>query len=253
MGILKQWENQMTTQVNDNLFLVCGVPATGKSACLRNLENVIYLNCESGKKLPFRPKNFKQFVITDPYQVYEAFQWAEEQPEYTTIVVDGLNFLMDMFESQYIIGSSDSRAAWGDYAQFFKNLMQQHVAASSKNVIFTAHTRTDYNEKTMQFETRVPIKGSLANQGLEAYFSMIVSTKKIALNDLAEKKQESEFLNITEQEKALGYKHVFQTTVTAETTQERMRGPMGMWDPNEVFIDNDCLHILKRLGEYYGE
>lgn len=240
-------------QVNDNLFLVCGVPATGKSACLRDLENVIYLNCESGKKLPFRPKNFKQFVITDPYQVYEAFAWAEEQPQYTTIVIDGLNFLMDMFESTYIIGSSDSRAAWGDYSQFFKNLMQQHVAKSTKNVIFTAHTKTEYNEKTLSFETKVPIKGALANQGIEAYFSMILSTKKISLADLAEKKQDSELLNITEQEKVLGFKHVFQTTVTADTVQERMRGPMGMWDPNEIFIDNACGPVLKRLTEYYGE
>lgn len=239
--------------VNDNLFLVCGTPATGKSACLRNLENVIYLNCESGKKLPFKPKNFKQFVISDPYQVHEAFEWAETQPEYTTIVVDGLNFLMDMFESTYIIGSSDSRSAWGDYAQFFKNLMQKHVALSTKNVIFTAHTKDFYNETTLSMSTRVPIKGALANQGIEAYFSCIVYTKKKALTDLETAKQKSDLLNITDLERTLGFKYVFQTIPTADTVHEGMRGPMGFFDPNETFIDNDCVHILNRLNEYFAE
>ncbi|EHU2760856.1 AAA family ATPase [Acinetobacter baumannii] len=243
----------MTDQVNDNLFLVCGFPASGKSTSLRNLENVIYLNCEPGRKLPFRPKKFKQFVITDPYQVHEAFEWAETQPDYHTIVVDGLNFLMDMFETNYIIGASDTRAEWSNYAQFFKKLMQTYVAASTKNVIFTAHLKSEYNENTMLMETKVPVKGSLANQGLEAYFSTILYTKKVKLTELEKQGQSSMLLNITDEERALGYKHVFQTKVTADTTHERMRGPMGLWDNNELFIDNDCAFVLERLREYYGE
>lgn len=240
------------TQVNDNMFLVCGEPATGKSTCLRNLENVLYLNCESGKKLTFKPKKFVQKVITDPYQIYEAFEWAEEQNEIYTVVIDGLNFLMDMFESIYIIGSKDSRAAWGDYAQFFKNLMQQYVAKSTKNVIFTAHTKTTYNETELQLETKVPIKGALANQGLEAYFSCILYTKVMKLKPL-EEAYKSELLNVTADERALGYKHVFQTKKTADTVHERMRGPMGLFENNETFIDNDCVHVIKRLQEYYQE
>ena len=42
-------------QVNDNLVLLCGKSSAGKSASLRDIKNpegVIYLNCESGKKLP---------------------------------------------------------------------------------------------------------------------------------------------------------------------------------------------------------
>ena len=67
------------TKVNDNLLLIGGASATGKSASLAGLKNpegVMYLNCESGKKLPFKAK-FKQFTITDPLQVFEAFEAAE--------------------------------------------------------------------------------------------------------------------------------------------------------------------------------
>ena len=51
--------------VNDNLVLLCGKSACGKSASLMGLENpegVISLNCEAGKKLPFKSK-FKQLII----------------------------------------------------------------------------------------------------------------------------------------------------------------------------------------------
>lgn len=41
----------MTQQVNDNLVLLCGKSAAGKSASLMGLKNpegVMYLNCEAG-------------------------------------------------------------------------------------------------------------------------------------------------------------------------------------------------------------
>ena len=240
----------MSNQVNDKLVLFCGESATGKSACLRNLRKVLYLNCESGKKLVFKPQQFKEVVITDPYQVYEGFTWAESQPEIETIVVDGLNYLMDMFESVHVLPSTNTMKAWGDYSQFFRNLMQQYVAKSSKNIIFTAHTRTIYNETSMAMETKVPVKGALANTGIESYFSCIIYAKRAKLKDI--ESYGSDLLKITQREDALGFKYVFQTQITKETVQERMRSPMGLFDDEETFIDNDAALVLKRLNEYYA-
>lgn len=240
----------MSNQVNDKLVLFCGESATGKSACLRNLRKVLYLNCESGKKLVFKPQQFKEVVITDPYQVYEGFTWAESQPEIETIVIDGLNYLMDMFESVHVLPSTNTMKAWGDYSQFFRNLMQQYVAKSSKNIIFTAHTRTIYNETSMAMETKVPVKGALANTGIESYFSCIIYAKRMKLKDL--ENYGSDLLKITPREERLGFKYVFQTQITKETVQERMRSPMGLFDDEETFIDNDAALVLKRLNEYYA-
>ena len=240
----------MSNQVNDKLVLFCGESATGKSACLRNLRKVLYLNCESGKKLVFKPQQFKEVVITDPYQVYEGFTWAESQPEIETIVVDGLNYLMDMFESVHVLPSTNTMKAWGDYSQFFRNLMQQYVAKSSKNIIFTAHTRTIYNETSMAMETKVPVKGALANTGIESYFSCIIYAKRMKLKDL--ENYGSDLLKTTPREERLGFKYVFQTQITKETVQERMRSPMGLFDDEETFIDNDAALVLKRLNEYYA-
>lgn len=241
----------MTTPVNDNLVLLVGKSATGKSASLAELlnqEGVLYLNCEAGKKLPFRSR-FIEKTITDPLQVYEGFDWAETQSQIHSIVVDSLTFLMEMYESVYVVNSANTMAAWGNYAQYCKNLMQQYVARSTKNVIFIAHTKTDLNEAEMALETYVPIKGSLKGVGLESFFSTVIASKKVPLKVL--KDYQSALLTITPEDEALGYKYVFQTKLTKDTVSERLRGPMGLFATNETFIDNNMQLVLNRLHEYY--
>lgn len=247
------------SQYNDNLVLLCGKSAAGKSASLMGLkdpEGVMYLNCEAGKKLPFKSKFLKGpdgkvgFVITDPLQVIEAFDAAEGMPAVHTIVVDSLTYLLDMYESVYVNGSANGMKAWGDFAQFFKTLMQQNVARSSKNVIFTAHTMDTLNESEMLMETKVPVKGSLKSNGIESYFSVVIAAKKVNLKALKDYK--SELLTITPEEEALGFKYVFQTKITKDTVNERLRGPLGLFDTKETFIDNNIQLVLNRLGEYYS-
>lgn len=236
---------------NDHLLLVVGKSTTGKSMSLNGLDNpegVMYLNCENGKRLPFRSK-FKEYTITDPLQVYEAFTAAEGMPHIHTIIVDSLTYLMDMYESVYVLTSTNTMKAWGDYAQFFKNLMQQYVAKSSKKVIFIAHTRDSYNESEMVRETSVPVKGSLQSNGIESYFTCVIAAKKVKVNDLA--KYKSDLLNITEEEKMLEYKHVFQTRLTRDTVNERIRNPVGLFSTDETFIDNSVQSVLNRLETYY--
>ena len=241
----------MTQQYNDQLVLLCGKSATGKSTSLMGLKNpegVMYLNCEAGKRLPFKAK-FKQYTITDPFQITEAFDAAEGMPEIHTIVIDSLTYLLDMYESNYVLPSANGMQAWGQFAQYFKTLMQQHVAKSTKNVIFTAHTSDTLNEGEMVMETKVPVKGSLKNNGIESYFTVVISSKKVPLKTL--KDYQSDLLTITPEEEALGFKYVFQCRITKETVNERIRGPLGMFDTKETFIDNNMQLVLDRLHEYY--
>ena len=132
------------SQTNDNLVLLVGKAANGKSASLRNIKNpegVLYLNCEAGKKLPFRSK-FIERVITDPIKhIPQMFTAAESKPEIHTIVVDSLTYLLDMYESKYVLTLANKMEGWSNFAQFFKYLMQDLVAKSTKNVIFTAHVK----------------------------------------------------------------------------------------------------------------
>ena len=242
----------MTQSTNDQLVLIAGESGTGKSASLINLPNherVMYLNCESGKRLPFKNK-FKTFVITDPLQVLEAFDHAKNNPDFDIIVIDTLTFLMDMYESQYVLGAANTMQGWSNYAQFFKELMQDKVASSDKSVIILAHTRQDLDEKAMDMKTAVPVKGSLRNNGIEAYFSTVVATKKVSLKEL--EPYSSELPTITEQDELLGFKHVFQTQLTKATIGERIRSPMGMFTRSQTYINNDAAMLLQHLHEYYS-
>lgn len=239
-------------ETNDHLVLLCGKSATGKSASLMNLadpEGVLYLNCEAGKRLPFKAK-FMQKTVTDPLQISEAFDWAETNPKVHTIVIDSLTYLLDMYESLYVLNSSNTMQAWGQFAQYFKVLMQQNVARSSKRIIFIAHTSDTLNEGEMIMETKVPVKGSLKNNGIESYFTIVIASKKVPLKAL--KEYGSDLLTITPEEEALGFKYVFQTKITKDTVNERLRGPLGLFDTKETYIDNNMQLVLDRLKEYYS-
>lgn len=237
-------------QENDNLVLLGGKSATGKSLSLmfmKNPEKVMYLNCENNKKLPFRSK-FLEKNVTDPLQIYQAFDVAETMPDINTIVVDTATYMMDMYETLHVINSANTMKAWGEYAQFWKRLLSQYVARSTKNVIFLAHT-SDIVSEDMVAETVVKFKGSIMNTGVEAAFSTVISSKKMALTKLAAYK--NPLLNITEEEEMLGFKYVYQTRLTKETVNERIRSSIGMWTQQETFIDNNIQHVIDRLHEYY--
>jgi hypothetical protein len=242
----------MSTSDNDHLVLIGGKSATGKSACLRNIRDpagVYYLNCENNKRLPFKSK-FTELKIVDPMQVYEAFVHAESQPNVHTIIIDSATFLMDMYETVHVITAADGRGAWGNYAQYWKRLMQEMVANSTKKVIITGHTCDEYNDKELVIETKVKVKGSLNNNGLESFFSTVIATKKMTLQAL--EPYSSDMLTISPQEEILGFKYVFQVLLTKQTVNERIRASLGMWEPNETFIDNDIQLVMDKLSTYYA-
>ena len=182
--------------MNNNLVLLCGKSATGKSASLQMLdkpEGVMYLNCENNKKLPFKSK-FQEFTITDPTDVPDAIDSVQDNDKVHTIVIDSLTYLMDMFESTKVLTSPNTMKAWGEYAQFMKNMMAQNVANSNKNIIFIAHTSDIFNENEMVNETMVKVKGSLMNTGVESYFSTVIGCKKVPLKRLEDMKSLSDNL-----------------------------------------------------------
>lgn len=157
---------------------------------------------------------------------------------------------MDMFESQYVLTSSNTMRAWSDYNQFFKTLMQEKVVKFGKPTIFIAHVQDTLDEKSMEIKTAVPIKGALRGNGVESYFSTVVASKKVPIKEL--EKFKSSLLEITEEERELGFKYVFQTRITKNSTGERIRSPMGLFNKDMTYIDNDCQLLLNHLQEFYN-
>lgn len=237
---------------NDQMILIGGVSGAGKSAALRNIRNQekwIYINCEAGKRLPFRNK-FIQARVDDPWQVYSFVDEAIEHPDDVDgLIIDSSTFMMDMFESQYVLGTADTMKGWSNYAQFWKNLLQNKLVQFGKPVIIIAHVLEQYDEGSMSFKRSVPIKGALKNQGVEAYFSTVVEATKIPIKDL--KDYDPNILHISEDEQDLGFKYVFQTRLTKESMGTRIRSPMGMFTKQQTYMDNDAQLLLDHLHKFY--
>lgn len=102
------------SELNNQLVLVSGVSASGKTASLRNLKNQskwIYCSTETGKELPFK-NDFKKVKIEDAVHILNVFDEAIAHPDKCDgIIIDSLTFLMDMYESQYVLTASDTRKA----------------------------------------------------------------------------------------------------------------------------------------------
>jgi len=94
----------------------------------------------------------------------------------------------------------------------------------------------------------VPVKGSLKKNGLEAYFTTVVVAKKVKVKDL----EPNALLTITPRDEEMGFKHVFQTRTTKQTVGDRIRSPFGLFQDDELYIDNDAQKVIDRLVKYYG-
>lgn len=236
-------------------MLITGASGAGKSRSLKNIRNQdkwIYNCCEAGKKLPFKNDFiFKKIInFMDVYTIFDQCSLTEEGKQIEGAVIDTIDFLMDMVESQYVLTSGDSRSAWGDYNQYFKRLLQNKIPIFNRPVIVYGHTKNTFNELTATNETKVPVKGALANTSVEAYFTTVVTCKRMPISVL--KKYNNSMLNITEDELELGYKHVFQTRPTKDTIYEGIKSPEDMFSKEQTFIDNDAQLLLDHIQQYYA-
>lgn len=236
---------------NKNIVLIMGKPNTGKSTSLMNLHNqnkMVYLNTDL-KELPFKSRFIKNVEVANALDVLSYIQEIEQSDQVEGAVLDTLTFLMSMFERQYVNGSANTQKAWGDYGNFYREFIHA-IKAGSKDYAILAHEDSFLNEQSMQMESRVPLKGSVAKIGVEADFTTILSTKQMPIKKL--EGHENGLLHITDEEREDGFKYVFATRVTKESVGEKMRSAIGLWDRNELYIDNDLNQVFTRLKEYYA-
>ena len=238
-------------------LLIAGESGAGKSFALMNIkgpEGVLYLNCEGGKPLPFK-NNFKRVTIEDPLEVFDILKKvkADAKKRYHTIVFDTISFLMNRYESVHVLGAQNTMKAWGDYGQYFPKLIYDYVAPLEQHTIMLGHVEGTLNEETQRVEYKVPVKGALAKNGVEAYFTTVLYARKMAIKDIEKEAEEGPLLTITERDRSLGYKHVLQTRTTKQTVGDKIRSPWGLFKDDETYIDNDVQAVIDRLKAYYAD
>lgn len=236
---------------NKNIVLVMGPPNTGKSTSLmrlKNQEKLVYLNTDL-KELPFADRFLKNVEVSDAMSVLDYINQIEQEANADGAVLDTLSFLMSMYERQYVINAANTQKAWGDYGNFYRNLIHT-IKSGTKDYAILAHEDSFLNEQSHQMEYRVPVKGSVGKTGVEADFTTILATRQIPISKL--EGHENDLLHITDEEREDGYKYVFVTRCTKEFIGHKMRSAIGLWARNELYIDNDLNQVFDRLKQFYG-
>lgn len=232
-------------------FMVLGRPGKGKSRSLKGLKNqdrVLVINGDK-KELPFLSK-ITTTTLTDPLELITPYEDGtpclmdqfEEAEKYDTCVIDTISFILNQYEDTHIANARDTRAQWGEYARFVRDVFNK-INESKKNWIIMCHTMTHEIEETNEVITQAFCKGSVAKIGMEAAATSVIYAKTVPINKLTP----NEYLNITQEEREDGCKHVFQTRKDKQSRNESMKFIEGVFTRDEKFIDNNCQHIFSAV------
>ena len=150
--------------MNHHIALIMGPPSSGKSTSLRNIkepEGVVYFNFD-GKNLPFKSK-FKEVYVEDVADIFDYLNQVKDKDEVHTVIIDTLTFMMNQYESQYVVTSTNTMKAWGDYGQFYKQVLHK-LKSMDKNIIVLAHEQKVMNETEMVMETNINNEEGTVNE-----------------------------------------------------------------------------------------
>jgi hypothetical protein len=240
---------------NKNIVLIMGPPRAGKSHSLMSMRDkgqMVYLNTDM-KDLPFGTK-FGSFManveVSNAMDIFQYITQIEQEPTCKGGILDTLTFLMNMYERQYVNNSPNTQKAWGDYGNFYREFIHA-IKAGSKDYAIMAHEDFTLNEKTMEFESKVPVKGAVGRIGVEADFTTILGVRTVSMKQL--EGHENSLLNITDDEREDDSKSVFVTRPANEFKGGKMRMPFKLWERSELYIDNDLQQVFDRLRSYYGQ
>lgn len=75
----------------------------------------------------------------------------------------------------------------------------------------------------------------------------------MSLKELEPYETDPELFEITPKELRNKTKRVFQCDVTPDMVQSGIRSPIGCFNDNQIFIDNNFDKLLSHLDKYYGK
>ena len=150
---------------NKKMILMVGGTGTGKTTSLRNLplEKTVYIDIDRKSIKGFRDMDkFRDWVKLDYIDhLIPGLKALEDDAETDYVVIDTLSFGLDMFVAQHIDTAADTRAAWGDYKKWYKELIHL-IKSSNKSYIILMHDKSTFNEAAMETKTVAYAQGSIA-------------------------------------------------------------------------------------------
>lgn len=227
-------------------FAVLGYSGMGKSFSLANLrepEKVVIINGDK-KQLPFISP-MRVVSLGEPYELLSLMDSFETDDRYEVCVIDTFSFILNQFEDQIIMNAarSETRGLWAEYGKFAREVLSK-LNDSKKCYIFMSHLMTEKNEDTGDWLTQAFCKGAAAKHGLEALLTTVLYAKNVPISRL----KPNELLTITEEDEEDGSKFVFQTRKDKQSRNESMKALRGIFNREELYIDNDCQLVFDAVS-----
>ena len=230
------------------VFAIVGLAASGKSTSIKHLteqDKCIYANAEVGKRPPFKHE-FNHMTVKNPVQFMETLEQLVASGKYNSYVIDSIDYLMEMYVTTHVLTSDNAYDSWNNYKNYFVKLMSLAESTPNSDWIFNAHVALDSDKRGGE-SWAIPAAGKLKRTGVESYFTNIVAASLVDIGALTPNK----YLNITPREELLGFKNVFQTQLTADVMDMKIRSPEGTWAPNEIYIDNNAQYVCDAINNFY--
>lgn len=237
---------------NNLIIGVAGLAGNGKSTALEAIPNQnewLYVNCETNKPLPFK-HNFIERVITNPKELKKVVQSGAGNAKCKGIIIDTFTSALDMMEMKAKKDATDKYQVWDMYRDFILDLFQGGIAACNKPIILLCHVAMTKDIKGRS-KLAIAVKGSMADRGIESFFTNIVYADCVDIDELEE--FQNDMLSITEDEKEDGTKYVFQTRKLQGGAGINIRATKDMWPRNKGYIDNNIMHVIKTIKNHYGD
>lgn len=241
---------------NKNVIMIMGLPSSGKTYSLKYLPNQdkwAYLNCDL-KDITFKsPKFLANKDVDDAMTLPQYIDLVENTPEIEGAVIDTLTYFMNMFERQYVKTARDTQKMWGEYGDMYCEVMHK-IKSGTKSYVVLAHemdVMTTKGDGETIHETKVPVKGAVGKRGVEGDFSIILRACRMPVQTLD--KYPNDLLHITERERRKKVKYVFQTDITTDTLNHKIRVPEEMFREEELWIDNDMGQVITRIHAYNND
>lgn len=243
-----------------NAILVTGTSTAGKTSSVRNLTKlgkVLYLTAEFYRSPPFRPSPnltvIKATLPEDVREVYRQIYAGELEADY--VVIDTFNKVLDNYVKTYISGAvkgKDNFQLWNGLPELADGMITSMRKSKAATICLAhrGHYVVKRSDGSVENHYGALAPGKLLNQvGLEGLFDMVLVADKIPLSKLT---VENELLSVTPTEEGVGAAYTLQTLVVPNSLWDKVRTPMEMFSPEETYISNDMVNVIKRLREYYS-
>ena len=231
---------------------IFGVSGSGKTtACQRLMElpTTLYIIAEIGLKRPAFATGCTIVELVDPASLSAVIEEQLATGKFNALIVDTYSSVLSRYESDHVLTSSNTQDAWGKYGQFhIKSIgYLSELANAGFNVIVINHKKEIYDKEGNLLRSTLPLKGAMANYGVEATFNIMVEC--CTLDPISIAAFPNPHLVITPREQRQQVKHCFKLEADIGDLSPLIKIPTQLYGEDSLVVNADTLRLVKLIAK----